>query len=304
MNFFRLVSVVSVTLMTLASSPEARVAEPSLVRRGETCPSEALGHDIAYQLYLPPDRQKLHDLPVIYLLHGADAGGADWLDQGHLQALADRLIRQHQMPRAIFVMPDGGNSWYVDSPPGSGFGAAGTALVRDLPDCIEARYAASAAREGRAIAGYSMGGFGALHAALAHPDRYAAAASMSGVFSIPPEALQEPPETLARRLDEDFRGAFGTPFDRSLFDRENPLALAATLAPDAPHPALLLVSGDQDGFDAETDEARAVDRFQAARIPAESAIIPGHHDWAAWQALLPRVLVFLGAHLAPAKGER
>ncbi len=114
--------------------------------------------------------------PVLYLLHGAsdDAGG--WTRSGD----AERLTAGKPL---IVVMPDGGRggwytNWYQDGEGGQP--AWETYHVDQLVGLVDRRFRTVAARRGRAIAGLSMGGFGALSYAARHPDRFAAAASFSG----------------------------------------------------------------------------------------------------------------------------
>jgi enterochelin esterase family protein len=277
------------------------MAGPSEVRRGEHVASPALGRPLGFDLYLPPDLEGLARLPVIYLLHGTESTGADWLDQGALQATADRLIAAGQLPKALIVMPDAGNSWYVDAPPGAGLGAMGTAIEHDLPDWIEHHFPVRAAPGGRAVAGYSMGGFGALRFALTRPQRYAAAVVMSGAFwtSLQPDTKIE--GKLAVAVGHIFAGAFGDPFDPARFVAASPLTLARDFPADAPRPALLMISGRNEVFHMREEQERMQAVLAAARIPVETELTQGDHDWDNWRAMLPRVLSFLGAHLQ--KGE-
>ena len=114
--------------------------------------------------------------PVLYLLHGAMDGYASWTDKGNAEATtAGRPL--------IVVMPDSGTGggyvdWYND-------GAGGPPMwetyhLDQLLPWIDAHYRTIAAREGRAIAGLSMGGGGTMHYAAREPDLFAAAASFSG----------------------------------------------------------------------------------------------------------------------------
>ena len=67
------------------------LAQPSQILRAVEAPSPALGHPLGFVLYLPPNYDQGHErLPVIYLLHGAQASAIDWVDQGHLQGIVDR----------------------------------------------------------------------------------------------------------------------------------------------------------------------------------------------------------------------
>jgi enterochelin esterase family protein len=274
-------------------------AQPSEIRRSEHFMSAALGREGSYDLYLPPDHDGLRGLPVIYLLHGVQSRGDDWLDQGNLQATADGLIAAGKMPRAIIVMPDAGDSWYVDAPVPAGMGAMGTALMRDLPDWIEAHYPASRERDGRAVAGYSMGGFGALRFVLVEPDRWVAAAAMSSALW----AFLKPDTPVTARLAKStariFAGAFGNPFEPSRFAAESPLSLARSFPADAPRPAVLLISGRHEMFDAATEQDQARAALASAGIAVTVELTDGDHDWDNWKGMLPRVLSFLGASLKP-----
>ena len=275
-------------LLCLVAAPA--LAEPSQVLRTEAAPSAALGHPLGFALYLPPDYDQGHGrLPVVYLLHGALGGALDWVDQGHLQDIVDRLIASHRLPPVIIVMPDGGpNSWYMDSG-AVGSGNVATAIERDLPAYVEQTWRARTDRHGRVIAGYSMGGYGALRFALMAPDRYGAAAAMSGAFW-----TEVTPET---KFDEGiqriFQGAFGRPFDARRFVAANPMTLASTMRHDEAVPPIYLTCGRQDRYHLDREQAIMARRLAAMHIPVETALTPGDHDWDTWSAALPAVLEFL-----------
>jgi len=282
--------------LALALTPALALAAPSEVRRSESFMSRALGHEINYAIYLPANIDAGAKLPVIYLLHGADGVGLDWVDQGHVQAVADRLIAEHRMPKTIIVMPDAHNSWYVDSPP-SGMGAMGTALERDLPDWVEQHYPARSARTARAVAGYSMGGFGAFDFAFGHPQRYVAVAAMSGAFWtwMKPDMQMDPARN--GRFQRLFQGAFGDPFEPRRFWDNAPAQAVDHMAASGPHPAVLLICGRGDDFHLDQEQAEMQRRLEADHIPVETKLIDGGHDWGTWSAALPEVLEFLGRHL-------
>lgn len=115
--------------------------------------------------------------PVLYLLHGSDADAANWTDQLDAEALTEGM-------GLVVVMPDGGSEgWYTNWPDGArprweDF------HVKELLPWIDAHEPVVAARSKRAIAGLSMGGFGAMSYAARHPDLFAAAASFSGAVDL------------------------------------------------------------------------------------------------------------------------
>jgi diacylglycerol O-acyltransferase/trehalose O-mycolyltransferase len=121
-----------------------------------------------------------HRYPVLYLLHGADSDYRSWTRYGDAQAITAHAPM-------IVVMPDGGaDGWYTDWYQGAKPVQPRweTYHVGELVPWIDATYRTIAARRGRAIAGLSMGGFGALSYAARHPGTFAAAASFSGALEV------------------------------------------------------------------------------------------------------------------------
>ena len=112
--------------------------------------------------------------PVIYLLHGGAANHAAWTTIGAAELTAGLPV--------IVVMPDAGRSaWYTDW---YNNGLGGTPMwetyhVDQLIPWIDAHYPTVGDRSGRAIAGLSSGGFGAMSYASRHPDLFVAAAGFS-----------------------------------------------------------------------------------------------------------------------------
>jgi S-formylglutathione hydrolase FrmB len=118
--------------------------------------------------------------PVLYLLHGALADYRSWTDAGNAEAItAGQPL--------IVVMPDGGQGgWYTNW---LNRGAGGPPEweryhIDELLPWIDDHYRTIAARDGRAIAGLSMGGFGAMSYAGRHPDLFAWAGSFSGAVDV------------------------------------------------------------------------------------------------------------------------
>jgi enterochelin esterase family protein len=290
-------ALVLAALSLLATAPLPAGAEPPSQIRVEQAPSPALGRPLHYVLYLPqaaaPPQAKL---PVVYLLHGAQGEGMDFVKEGHLQETADAMIASGALPPMLLVMPDGEQSWWVDSASLGGPGDFATAVSRDLVATIEARYAALPARRGRGIAGISMGAFGAFRLAMMHPEEYAAAASLSGAFwtRMSPEIAENP------RMQRIFRGAFGTPLDVTRFIAAEPLTLAERLRGAAAAPRFYLTVGNQDRYNLYADAGLLRDKLSAVGAPVKAVFAEGDHDWDFWTRALPDVLAFMNAAFAAA----
>jgi len=152
-------------------------AQPLPVKTAEFA-SEAVGRTMKYNIVLPEKYDQSKDrYPVLYLLHGLTSNYTAWA-----------RMRVPEYARAfdlIVVMPDVGNSWYVNwakSEDGQK-NRWEDCIVKDLIGHVDSTYRTIAKREGRAINGLSMGGFGGLSLGLKHPDLFCAIGSHSGAIA-------------------------------------------------------------------------------------------------------------------------
>jgi len=141
--------------------------------------SKAMGRPMPVLVLLPPSyaQRPAARYSVLYLLHCA---GGDY----RMWAQGTDLIRELASRELIVVCPDGtSHGWYLDSPirPRS---AVETHLVRELIPRIDRDFRTLAARSGRAISGFSMGGHGAITLAAKHPDLFASASSFGGILDL------------------------------------------------------------------------------------------------------------------------
>jgi S-formylglutathione hydrolase FrmB len=118
--------------------------------------------------------------PVLYLLHGVGGTYTDWLSK------VPSIKKYANDFNIIIVCPDGGNSsWYFDSPIDNTMKYE-TYISKELIEIIDKKYNTVPDRKGRAIAGLSMGGHGALYLAFKHQNIWGACGSMSGGVDIRP----------------------------------------------------------------------------------------------------------------------
>lgn len=142
--------------------------------------SPKMNRDIKNTIILPKQYACSQDsFPVIYLLNGYDGDYKAWcMTKPNL----DKLATDNGV---IFILPDGQDSWYIDSPVDSTMQFE-TYLTAELLPYIDNNYRTKAAPEYRAITGLSMGGHGALHTAIKHPELFKNVGSMSGGVNIAP----------------------------------------------------------------------------------------------------------------------
>ncbi|UKY54220.1 alpha/beta hydrolase [Streptomyces inhibens] len=133
------------------------------------------------RILLPADYAERPDkrYPVFYLLHGAADSPAD-------PALAFSALTASS--KMITVIPDGGlRGWYanwLDQHTAAGAQNWETFHIEQVIPFIDANLRTVAAKKGRAVGGISMGGFGSLHYAQAHPELFSQVAAFSGAVDL------------------------------------------------------------------------------------------------------------------------
>ncbi|MGB7325994.1 MAG: alpha/beta hydrolase-fold protein [Rubripirellula sp.] len=129
-------------------------------------------------VYLPDGyHESARRYPVVYFLHGFNG---DHRILGDMAALLDSAIRRKKIRPFIMVVSNQktayGGSFYSNS---GVFGNWEDFTALDVVAYVDKNYRTIASREGRGIAGHSMGGYGALKVAMHHPDRFCAVYALS-----------------------------------------------------------------------------------------------------------------------------
>ena len=308
-------AVVGACALVLAGFlPAIKSSQASSIRE-TTIQSVALGRALAVAIYRPDDPPPPSGWPVLYLLHGVNGGYRDWTALGGVQGTLDRLIATRRIRPMVVVMPDAGNSWYVDSQAAGGPGDFETAILHDLPEAVEEDMPVRRQREGRAIAGLSMGGYGALRLAFRRPDRYCAVASLSGAIwqNMPLDSpdnatIHAAPGDYFRRVDPativsgidrppgagHFGGVFGKPFDAQRFNSANVFTLLAQqLHAGVQLPAIYLTVGDHDSHNLWRGSIALYETLMADGVNVDFRVTGGDHAWSLWRKSIEDALVFV-----------
>jgi putative tributyrin esterase len=323
------------TCATLLSAALVLAARPALAQRrgaveSDDFESSALGVRKHYVIYLPPSygTDQLRRYPVAYYLHGATGSEDDWVREGRLDVVMDSLIAAG-MPEMIVVMPDGDDGFYTHWAPAYDWRlCAGRQdlrepaerycvrrprydeyIARDLVRHIDATYRTVPDRSHRAVAGLSMGGFGAMALAAEYPQLWAAAASHAGAVN----RLALAADTVARTAEY----AANPDTLRTQYPSLWPI-VAAVFGPDTSDWWAREAVGRIRRMKAEerrrlpalyadvgTEDERLVNnrafRIELAKlgVSLEYHEYPGRHDWPYWRAHLGQSLLWLAARIAP-----
>ncbi len=311
-----------VTLQTIAivaclalTGPNRLISAEGTITAYST-PSAVLGHDIDYLVYRPPDCVEDGSVryPVLYLLHGRGDKMGAWTG---IKADLDKLILVGKIPPVVAVMPDAPSSrragYYVDSSfRGNGGLPAGEAVeqafVQDLVTHIDATLPTRAERGGRCIAGYSMGGYGAVRYALAHPETFGAAIILSPAVYVP----LPPGDSSTREF-----GAFGSgdePFVDGIYLAKNYPALLPSFATKRLPLTAFIGTGDDEFASPESGSAIHDIDYEAhtlysrlRRIPGikvQLRVVDGGHNWNTWRPLFSEGVAHVFRRLEPPSASR
>jgi S-formylglutathione hydrolase FrmB len=232
--------------------------------------SAALGRDMPYRVFLPARIQPNVELPVVYLLHGAQGSFWDWSNNSTVSTYAARGL--------ILVMPEGEFSYYMNAAedPAAQFEDY---IFRDLISDVESRFPAARTRNKRAVIGISMGGFAGIKVALTRPELF----GFVGAFSPPIEVTHR--RFRIRRWGEwrRIRRIFGPWGSEARLSRD-PFKLIESADPKKTPYIYLTAAANEpllvpvQSFSEQLSQRQFAHAFH---------IEPGDHDWKEWNRQIP-----------------
>lgn len=270
-------------------------------------PSRILKQDVHFSVCLPKsyytDKQSY---PVVYLLHGLGDDHTSWLEYGRIGQYADQSVESRESTPAIFVMPEGFRTYYVND-------YLGTFLyqdmfVRELVPHVDSLFRTIPDARHRALMGYSMGGFGALTLHLKYPDLFGCTVPLSISIRTDEQYMTEE----AAGWDEQWGRLFG---GRGLtgaaritdYYRENcPFYQLKRIAPgDYPKLHIYTDNGDKELTLCRSNEELHI-LMHTLGIPHEFRVRDGGHSFGYWCSALPDALRFISGFFEgkPYRGDR
>jgi len=265
--YFPAVALLILLQATLA--PAQGRAECSIVH------SQILARPVRYCAFLPAsfDPDKARRYPVLYYLHGLGDNEQSLLNSGGWDLVAE-LRSQGKAGDFIILAPSAGHTFYVNSEDGKV--RYEDFFLKEFMPQMEKKYRAIGTRDTRGISGVSMGGYGALRFAFKYPNDFAAvSAQMPALISELPRNIGAGAPGSPGSLMGDI---FGSPFDRTYFDRNNVFYFARTDSAAALKQMKIYFDvGNNDDYGFEQG-AQELDRLLKSRgIPHEFHIYPGRH---------------------------
>ena len=213
---------------------------------------------------------------TLILLHGLTGTDTDWLYGG----VAQEMAIQYNL--AVF-MPTAGNFFYLDRGyPGGNYGAF---VGEEFPAYVRKTFGYCTDREDTLIGGLSMGGYGAIHTALAYPETFSACIALSSALRIHAIAKDENDGVMPAAM---LRDVFGDPKTLESSDRNPEVQIRRALETGAPLPKLYLACGTEDALIRPNRDFHAF--LARAGVPHRFEEGPGVHNWTFWNEYLPKGL--------------
>jgi S-formylglutathione hydrolase FrmB len=260
--------------------------------------SQVLKSTVHYCVYLPasydagaktrPPRR----YPVLYFLHGLGDNERTLFNSGGW-TLLDDLQQKNKIGDFLVAAPEGGSTFYINSANGS-MPYSDFFLLEFVP-FIERKYRIESDRSHRAISGISMGGYGALRFAFAHPETFSAVSAQSAAL-----ITESPQELDVAARSGSAQGkllekAFGNPIDARHWKSNSPFELARKNQPSLRRLAIYFNCGQDDNYGFEKGAAALDEQLKQEGIRHEYHAYPGDHSFTYFMAHFSEVMEFHSA---------
>ncbi len=214
--------------------------------------------------------------PALYLLHGLSDDHTTWLRRTSIERYVEPL-------KLAVVMPAVHRSFYTDMSAG---GRYWSFVSEELPDIAQNLFGLSGLREENFVAGISMGGYGAFKLALGKPDKFCAAASLSGALD-----LETTIQRVAVERGSEWQDIFGE-LHKITGSNNDLLFLANKLTESGkPLPRLYQWCGTEDFL--YQGNLKFLKSAQELKLDLDYEEGPGDHAWEYWDQKIKRVLEWL-----------
>ena len=241
--------------------------------------SKLLGRRVWFRVILPANYSvgsstgRIYS--TLYLLHGLAGHFENWTK-------LTKVVDYSADYDWIIVMPEGGDGWYTDSStvPNDKYESY---IIREIIPEIDNRFRTDAERRGRAIAGLSMGGYGAIKFGLKYPNLFSIVGSFSGALDAP---LRGPKSEFLR---PSIISVFGPDDSKTRKDNDVYGIIRAMSADQIKNtPFIYLDCGTEDSFFQINRDFDAL--LVEKKIPHEFRELPGKHEWPYWDSQIQEFL--------------
>jgi S-formylglutathione hydrolase FrmB len=260
--------------LSLAGSADAQERADCRAMR-----SMVLHSSVRYCVFLPASYAapalKTARYPVLYMLHGLGGNEQEMALSGEWPLLQD-LRKDHKVGEFIVVAPDGMDTFYINSLDGKTLYM--DFFLKEFMPFIERTYRVRPGRAAHGITGFSMGGYGALRIAFAHPELFGSVSAHSAALMRVPPAGVSAGASAGNLPAEILTNVFGDPIDKKFWDANSPFVLAKTNAAQLSKMKIYFDCGLQDSFGFDRGASDLHQALDTLKIPHEFHLYPGGHN--------------------------
>ena len=250
---------------------------------------------IHYCVYLPASydasaaQRPAPDYPVLYFLHGLGDNEQTLFNSGGW-TLLDDLRRQGKMGDFLIVAPEGRRSFFINS--ADGLFRYDDFFRQEFMPHIERKYRVNRTRRDRAISGISMGGYGALRMAFAHPELFSAASAQSAALMTESPAELDAAMRSGAPLARTLAAVFGDPINVPHWEANNPFVLARKNVAGLRRMAIYFNCGQDDNYGFEKGAGALHAELLKEGVKHEYRPYPGDHSLTYFLAHFVEVMEF------------
>jgi S-formylglutathione hydrolase FrmB len=257
--------------------------------------SRILKHPVNYCVYLPAGydagaaTHPTEAYPVLYFLHGLGDNERTLFNTGGW-TLLDDLRKQHKIGEFLVVAPEGGQTFYIDS--ADGRVRYGNFFLQDFIPFIETKYRIKKNRNNRAVSGISMGGYGALRFAFAHPEIFSAVSAQSAALITETPQEIDTTASAGEPLGKVLARVFGNPVQVQHWKDNSPFDLAKRNESAIRHLVIYFNCGQDDNYGFEKGAAALHQQLAKENVKHEYHLYPGDHSLSYFLSHFPGVMEF------------
>jgi S-formylglutathione hydrolase FrmB len=238
--------------------------------------------------------------PLLYFLHGLGDNEQTLFNSGGWTVIDD-LRKKGKIGDFLIVAPEGRRGFYINSADGSV--RYSDFFLKEFMPYIEHRYRVRSSRDGRAVSGISMGGYGALRLAFAHPELFSAVSAQSAaLITESPRELDAAGKTGAP-LTAVLAAVFGNPIDVAHWNENSPFVLARKNAEPLRSVAIYFNCGQDDNYGFEKGAAQLHEELLKEGVKHEYRAYAGDHSFTYFMSHFEEVMEFHSKAFFPARAK-